>query len=61
VEVSDDGSGIPAVPNAGIGLRSMRERAHELGGECLVSNRPEGGTRVLARLPTRFRPAAAAS
>jgi signal transduction histidine kinase len=61
VEVSDDGSGIPAVPNAGIGLRSMRERAHELGGECLVSNRPDGGTRVLARLPTRFRPAPAAS
>jgi signal transduction histidine kinase len=61
VEVSDDGSGIPAVPNAGIGLRSMRERAHELGGECLVSNRPEGGTRVVAKLPTRFRRSPAAS
>jgi len=61
VEVSDDGSGIPAAPNAGIGLRSMRDRAHELGGECLVSKRPEGGTTVLARLPTRFRPDPAAS
>lgn len=61
VEVSDDGSGIPAVSNAGIGLRSMRERAHELGGECLVSNRPEGGTRVLAKLPTGFRAAPTSS
>ncbi|CAN5787645.1 hypothetical protein BH23ACT12_BH23ACT12_11100 [soil metagenome] len=58
VEVNDDGSGIPAVPKAGIGLRSMRERAAELGGECLVSRRPEGGTRVIASLPTRFHPAA---
>jgi nitrate/nitrite-specific signal transduction histidine kinase len=29
----------------------MRERAEELGGECKVERIPDGGTRVLARLP----------
>ena len=29
----------------------MRERAAEVGGEVAVERRPEGGTRVLARLP----------
>lgn len=36
---------------AGIGLTSMRERAAELGGECVVENNPSGGTRVKAQLP----------
>jgi len=29
----------------------MRERAAELGGDVAVERRPEGGTRVVARLP----------
>ena len=29
----------------------MRERAAEVGGEVAVERRPEGGTRVFARLP----------
>jgi signal transduction histidine kinase len=29
----------------------MRERAEELGGTCEVRAGPNGGTRVLARLP----------
>jgi two-component system NarL family sensor kinase len=29
----------------------MRERAAELGGSCQIGPGPEGGTRVLARLP----------
>jgi signal transduction histidine kinase len=54
VEVTDDGVGIAAAPPAGVGLRSMRERAAELGGACVVSARPEGGTRVRASLPTQL-------
>jgi signal transduction histidine kinase len=51
VEVVDDGVGIPAGRNAGVGLSSMRERASELGGSCAIQSVPEGGTRVLVRLP----------
>lgn len=51
VEISDDGRGIGLDRGAGVGLLSMRERAEELGGTCAVENAPEGGTRVLARLP----------
>jgi signal transduction histidine kinase len=34
-----------------VGLSSMRERAEELGGTLAVEPGPQGGTRVLARLP----------
>jgi signal transduction histidine kinase len=51
LEVVDDGVGIPAGRSAGVGLSSMRERASELGGSCVVQSVPEGGTRVLVRLP----------
>lgn len=51
VEVVDDGTGLPPVRRAGVGLLSMRERAAELGGTCDVETRASGGTRVLARLP----------
>jgi len=54
VEVSDDGRGIAPDHVAGIGLGSMRERAAELGGTCVISSLAEGGTRVSARLPCRF-------
>jgi signal transduction histidine kinase len=51
IEVVDDGIGLPAVTNGGVGLSSMRERATELGGECLVEADHDGGTRVFATLP----------
>jgi signal transduction histidine kinase len=51
LEIVDDGVGIPAERSAGVGLSSMRERASELGGSCVVERAPEGGTRVLVRLP----------
>lgn len=51
VEIVDDGVGLPARLHAGVGLISMRERAEELGGACLVEAAVAGGTRVLARLP----------
>jgi signal transduction histidine kinase len=53
VEVRDDGRGLPAEPRVGVGLTSMRERAEELGGSCVVEARPAGGTRVYATLPYR--------
>jgi len=49
--VQDDGAGLPAARGVGVGLRSMRERAEELGGTCLVQPGERGGTRVLARVP----------
>jgi signal transduction histidine kinase len=51
VEVRDDGIGLPATHHAGIGLTSMRERAEELGGVCIVEALAEGGTQVRASLP----------
>jgi len=51
LEIVDDGVGIPAEYGAGVGLSSMRERASELGGSCVVRSTHEGGTRVLVRLP----------
>jgi signal transduction histidine kinase len=49
--VEDDGVGLAADRPAGVGLRSMRERAAELGGSLTLQSRPGGGTRVWARLP----------
>jgi signal transduction histidine kinase len=51
VEVTDNGQGLPAGVRSGVGLSSMRERAEELGGTCLIEARASGGTRVYARLP----------
>jgi signal transduction histidine kinase len=51
LETTDDGVGMPGDRRAGVGLSSMRERAEELGGTLVVEPGPEGGTRVLARLP----------
>ncbi|HEX6989671.1 MAG TPA: sensor histidine kinase, partial [Bacillota bacterium] len=54
VAVEDDGNGLPPDPRPGVGLSSMRERAEELGGTLTLSNRSEGGVRVLARLPVQL-------
>jgi signal transduction histidine kinase len=51
VEISDDGLGLPQHVQPGVGLNSMRERAAELGGTCLIEALSQGGTRVLASLP----------
>ena len=51
LEVSDDGRGLSPVRAKGVGLDSMRERAEELGGRCVVESLPTGGTRVRATLP----------
>ncbi|HTJ37742.1 MAG TPA: GAF domain-containing sensor histidine kinase [Dactylosporangium sp.] len=50
--VHDDGVGLHATPHrAGLGLRSMAERATELGGSCTVGAAATGGTLVTALLP----------
>ncbi|MFF5204846.1 histidine kinase [Streptosporangium sp. NPDC000396] len=51
VRVQDDGRGLPSGPRSGVGLLSMRERAAELGGTCVIGAAPGGGTVVEAVLP----------
>ncbi len=51
LEIQDDGAGLPKTYHAGVGLTSMRERAAELGGTCVIENAAGGGTRVRAILP----------
>jgi signal transduction histidine kinase len=51
IVVADDGVGLPEQVQAGVGLRSMRERAEELGGTCIVQSALGGGTEVRACLP----------
>jgi signal transduction histidine kinase/uncharacterized membrane protein SirB2 len=51
LEVTDDGCGIPADRQAGVGLRSMQERAVEVGGSCVIEALLIKGTWVQASLP----------
>ncbi|MEV4189043.1 sensor histidine kinase, partial [Streptosporangium canum] len=51
VRVSDDGVGVQPGRRSGVGLASMRERAAELGGTCVIGSPLEGGTVVEAVLP----------
>ena len=51
IEVADDGIGMPRSVAPGLGLRSIRARASELGGRARVSRPAEGGTLVSVWLP----------
>ncbi len=51
--ISDDGVGLPAQRQNGVGLTSMRERAEELGGVLLVRNLADGGVQITAVLPLK--------
>ncbi len=51
IDITDDGVGVGNNPRLGIGLRSMQERATELGGTCEIARRVEQGTRVHVCLP----------
>ena len=53
IEVVDDGAGFTDERRVGVGLISMRERAEELGGTCLITAAPGHGVRVLATLPVK--------
>ncbi|MEV0384318.1 sensor histidine kinase [Nonomuraea sp. NPDC050643] len=57
--ISDDGKGLPDAHRAGVGLGSMRERAAELGGICVVTGEPGAGTRVEVMLPLLSTPSQA--
>jgi signal transduction histidine kinase len=50
VSVRDDGRGLDQERTPGVGLRSMQERAAEVGGTCAIRS-AEDGTVVAARLP----------
>ncbi|MBE1587970.1 sensor histidine kinase [Nonomuraea angiospora] len=58
VLIADDGKGLPEEHRAGVGLGSMRERAAELGGICVVGGEPGAGTRVEVMLPLLTAPPA---
>jgi signal transduction histidine kinase len=49
--ITDDGIGIPPDAQPGVGTRSFRDRAEELGGTVTVRPGPTGGTEVRIVLP----------
>jgi signal transduction histidine kinase len=51
IEIKDDGIGLPRRPRVGVGTRSMRERAEEVGGTWVIESVAGGGTRVCVRVP----------
>jgi signal transduction histidine kinase len=53
LQVVDDGVGIDPDGRQGVGLRSVRERAAELGGTARIGPGSEGGTLVEVSVPVR--------
>jgi two-component system nitrate/nitrite sensor histidine kinase NarX len=57
VEVSDDGRGLAKMADVDdvshIGLVSMKERAESMGGRVTIRRSPEGGTAIVATLPSQ--------
>jgi two-component system, NarL family, sensor kinase len=52
ITVTDDGQGVPPTPSRGLGIRSMQERAIELGGTFHLGTPPtNSGTQIHATLP----------
>jgi signal transduction histidine kinase len=51
LSVRDDGHGLKPDRTPGVGLRSMRERAAEVGGTLSLQSTPEGGTVIAVSLP----------
>jgi signal transduction histidine kinase len=50
--VTDDGHGLGGPNGEGVGIRTMRERARELGGRLTIEAADGAGLRVVAELPT---------
>ncbi len=51
MRIADNGLGMPAPVTPGVGLRSMKERAEELGGSCVLTSEPGQGTVIRIMLP----------
>lgn len=51
MEITDDGVGFSNNGRAGVGLKSMRERAEEVKGTLEIESNPQQGTRIMARFP----------
>lgn len=51
LDIQDDGTGLAPEHHPGHGLRSVTERARELGGTVEITAAVAAGTRVLASLP----------
>ena len=51
IEIRDNGIGLPRDRRSGVGTRSMRERAEEVGGTFILESVMEGGTRVRVWVP----------
>jgi signal transduction histidine kinase len=51
LEIIDDGIGLAESYSPGVGLRSMKERAAELGGVCTIESGLKSGTFVFVSLP----------
>lgn len=51
LSIRDDGQGLPEHYRAGLGLRSMRERAEEVGGTLTVNTKENQGTEIKAVFP----------
>lgn len=51
ISIEDDGIGMPKEYRAGVGLRSVRARAEEIGGSIRIDEVQPHGTRITARLP----------
>jgi signal transduction histidine kinase len=60
--ISDDGKGfdVDGVPNAGLGLISMRERVESVGGVLEIHAAPASGTRLRVTIPTQLSESASA-
>ena len=51
LSVTDDGIGLRKTETFGFGIQSMRQRAQEVGGDCVIGTHPSGGVVVTAHLP----------
>jgi signal transduction histidine kinase/ligand-binding sensor domain-containing protein len=53
IVIEDNGCGFARAPEDGLadGLRNMRQRMNELGGQCRIQSRPDAGTHIIVEAP----------
>jgi signal transduction histidine kinase len=57
LDVADDGQGFtPALGGRGLGLKTMSERAEELGGALTIESEPGKGTKIAVAIPLSVTP-----